>query len=373
MPRAHWLWAGMLALAGIACGDDTQQAPADGPVPIADAAVDAPSTRDVADAGLESAVAGAEVRAADAPAADSSAGDGSSAEAGATDASAGDSAPDASAVPVNGAFVAELKAPPPPASPFTNLWGKVYDGPTPAMWSWETLEQAAGCRVVEPQAPFCDPPCAGGQVCLPSNRCAAHATAQDLGPLTVSGLPAGDVRMEAVGGNYTAPTLPSPPAPEGTELRISSAGGPYGVFTVRSKSIAPLTVTSGMLVLESGKPLQLDWQAAQADVARVAVTVDISHHGGVKGLIECDVPDSGSLQIPAPLVTRLVGLGVAGFPQVSVKRIVVGSTPVGAGKISFEVSSEVIRDLTIPGITSCLDDGDCPVGKKCQGDKTCER
>ena len=87
------------------------------------------------------------------------------------------------------------------------------------------------------------------------------------------------------------------------------------------KGFAPSSIT-----LEKDKPLTLTWTAkgASAD-STIHVHLDISHHGGTKGQIECDTADSGSLTIGASLVTQLVNLGVAGFPTVRLTRSSVGS------------------------------------------------
>ena len=51
---------------------------------------------------------------------------------------------------------------------------------------------------------------------------------------------------------------------------------------------------------------------------RIEIEVDISRVAGAKGLIRCDVADTGSTQIPAVLVTQLLDLGYSGWPAVFV-------------------------------------------------------
>ena len=75
-------------------------------------------------------------------------------------------------------------------------------------------------------------------------------------------------------------------------------------------------VATAVAPLERGKPIALAWTApTMPGVARMEIKVDISHHGGAKGKIECDVADTGAVMIPSDLATKLIDLGVAGFPN----------------------------------------------------------
>ena len=110
--------------------------------------------------------------------------------------------------------------------------------------------------------------------------------------------------------------------------------------------------------------MPLAWNApAMPDIARVQIRLDISHHGGKKGEIDCDVPDTGSFTIPASLVTELVDLGLAGFPTIQVAREVSGTSQ-AQPKIALLVSSPVEREVDT-GVKSCTMDIDCPAGQHC--------
>jgi hypothetical protein len=257
---------------------------------------------------------------------------------------------------------------------YTTLSGKVYDGVTPSNVAWDVVSSSGGCQLLKPRAPFCDPACKNSDVCVDDDKCASYPTAQDLGAVTVSGLGTADITMKPIASAYQLPgdaVLPFPPAAEGAELNLSVSGGPYGAFAIKSQMVAPLSST-GTVTLETGKALSLSWDApGDANVARMQIKLDISHHGGTKGKVECDVPDLGSLEIPASMVSSLIALGVAGFPSVTLSRVAIGSALIAPGTVTFQVLSEVSRPLIVSGVQSCMADTDCTAGKTCKQDETC--
>jgi hypothetical protein len=103
---------------------------------------------------------------------------------------------------------------------------------------------------------------------------------------------------------------------------------------------------------------------------KVHVELDISHHGGTKGKIECVADDNGRLEIAAELVTRLKALGIAGWPIAELTRQAKGTSP--DVKVDLLLESKFVKDITIPGLVSCSDHPDCPTGQTCQVDMTCK-
>ena len=99
--------------------------------------------------------------------------------------------------------------------------------------------------------------------------------------------------------------------------------------------------------------------------------LEIAHHGGARGKIICAAEDTGALTIPSALVTELMGLGVAGFPDVTLTRKSVGSAQIGPGRVEFVIFASQTRPIAIEGLTSCMTDDDCPDGKRCGQDKAC--
>ena len=260
----------------------------------------------------------------------------------------------------------------------TSVLGKVYDGPTPAAINWIPGTKSGACVLLTPKVPFCDPAC-GSDVCVGSGVCQAYPTGKSVGTVSVTGLKtgagAGALELLEVAKAYQLPggtTLSYPPFAEGDAIRVTTSGGDYAPFTLEARGIAVLEVTSSSLVVETGKPLALAWKAASMPAAtEIHVKLDISHHGGSKGMIECDAPDSGSLEIPASMITELVSLGVAGFPTIVIARESIGSRTITPGRVELVITSDVEMAVTVPGVRSCTADTDCGAGQTCQADLTC--
>jgi hypothetical protein len=261
-------------------------------------------------------------------------------------------------------------------TPYTAVSGRIDDGPQPSLILWTVVAKEAGCELRTPEAPLCTQGCSGGAVCVARDVCGNYPNVKSVGKIDMK-IGTHDVPLEAIGGVYQAPgsvLLPSPPCPEGEAVSMKTAGGDYPSFTVASKGIIPLELKGPTPVPFSGdEPLKLEWAPGKADNARIEVRVDISHHGGLKGLISCDVPDTGKLDIPATMTKKLIDLGVAGFPTIYVTRVALGETKLNHGRVLLRVESSVERPLKIPNVDSCQypDNSKCPPGKTCQKDYKC--
>ncbi|MBL8915327.1 MAG: hypothetical protein JNM17_31780 [Archangium sp.] len=263
----------------------------------------------------------------------------------------------------------------------SSFFGKVYDGPTPLTTLFTADLVDGDCRVETPRVPFCATPCGGSAACVEDNVCQAYPTSRNMGTLSASGLLVGGVvtpfEMTPINNGYQAPasvTLSIPPFTDGALLGVTASGsGAVGPFTVVGTGVAPITLSqasdAGTWALAPNTALDLQWTAGStATAARIEVEIDISHHGGLRGQILCDTADDGSLTIGGTLTTRLINLGVSGFPTMKVRRIKKSST----GRVDFKVVSGTEVGLTIPGLTSCTDDSECPMGQTCQTDLRCQ-
>ncbi|WP_438033478.1 hypothetical protein [Sorangium sp. So ce204] len=267
-----------------------------------------------------------------------------------------------------------------PGTGSTSVIGKIYDGPTPSQLVWEVQAEEDGCQLLTPRVPFCNEPCGGSAVCVEDDTCQPYPAAHSAGNVTVTGLnlESGEASlvMSPTANNYQPPAgvkLLYPPVDEGDVLRFEASGDFFSAFTVETKGVSPLELLSETIELKPEEPLHIEWTPpGQADIARLHVKLDISHHGGTKGMIECNVDDTGSLDVPASLVKQLLDLGVAGFPTIIVTRRSVGSTTIPAGRVDLVVSSQIERAVVIAGLTSCNDDSQCPEGQTCQSDLTCK-
>jgi hypothetical protein len=275
-----------------------------------------------------------------------------------------------------GTFTVRLVAPKPASGGssasegFTSINGKVFDVPVPEEIVWDVDVEQSGCKLLKPRVPFCDPACAQG-VCIEDDKCAPNAFPKSVGPVTFSGLKSStgsaDVKIDPISGSYSTPgdvMLAYPAFAEGDSVKLHAAGESGAAFDITAKGIAPLTLTSTSFPLKTGMPLPLAWKApGKSDVGRISVLLDISHHGGTK--------DTGSLSIPADLITKLLKLGVAGFPTVLVSRVSSGSAQISAGKVELQIVADVEHGVEIDGLVSCTDDLDCP-SKSCGDDLKCK-
>jgi hypothetical protein len=256
----------------------------------------------------------------------------------------------------------------------TAVTGKLGDGATPEATIWSVSEEEGDCELLTPRVPFCDPDCGGTALCIDDGVCGPYPRALGVGMVRAVGL-GDEFSMRPIAGNYQPPAgtaLTYPPCEQGAEIRLEAEGDAYEPFSLAAPCIAPMEFP-GPVRIETGDPLVLQWTAAaQPDLARIHIGLDISHHGGSRGKIECDVADTGSAEIPAQLLQQLIDLGVAGFPSVIVTRIVTGQgSTEQAERVTLTVSSSLENQVEIPGLSSCTADSHCPSGQTCQTDLTC--
>ena len=274
-----------------------------------------------------------------------------------------------------GGFIIELKQASATVPEHTEFVGNVSDGVSLSNIVWDVVTRTGGCELLKPRAPFCSAPCENGDTCVEDDQCATSPTLQSAGIVTLKGLGSADIEIEPIVNRYQLPgdvRLPFPPAAEGAAVTLTASGGTTGAFTIDTRMVAPL-VSSGTVTIDTGKSLTLTWQApADKTQARMQVKLDISKHGGSKGKIECDVVDSGELEIPAALITKLIDLGVAGFSVVNMSRVGTGSTVIAAGKVNFQTLSELTRELVVAGVESCYTTAECTSGTCNLNTKTCQ-
>ena len=257
--------------------------------------------------------------------------------------------------------------------------GRVYDGPMPSSLAWLETARSGACALYEPRAPFCSPSCGSGALCVSDGVCKAYPKSVGVGKVTVSGAKttagAASFAMDPVLNAYQPPAgvnLEYVPFAEGDPVTVSAAGDAgQAAFSLSAKAIARLAVLNDSIVMADGQPIPLRWTPPAKDVgSTISVAVDISHHGGTRGKIECETADNGALDIDASLLDALKALGVSGWPQMEITRKTAGASDLIS--VDLEIESPITKLLSIPGLISCSGDGDCPEGKTCQLDLQCK-
>ncbi len=257
--------------------------------------------------------------------------------------------------------------------------GRLYSGVSSSALAWIEKAKVGGCALSVPKAPFCDPGCGSGALCVSDGVCKPFARPITAGQVTITGAktnsgstsftmdPTSKVYQPLAGVN-----LLYVPFAEGDEVKASVAGDTaLGSFSVSAKAIARLEVLNDTIVLADGQPIQLRWTPPGKDVgSTITVLLDVSHHGGSKGKIECETEDDGSLDIPASLLDALKALGISGWPQIDIARKTVATHPLV--HVNLEIESPISRILGIPGLISCTGDENCTDGKTCQPDLQCK-
>jgi len=268
---------------------------------------------------------------------------------------------------------------------FTSVHGTVYESARPPIGAWNTEDEQSGCVLLTPRPLLCSPACGSGQACVEDDsgvHCQTLSRSVSAGTLHVTGLQTTDGSSELTveptittsSVIYQSTTLPENALAEGAQVQIETSGGVFEPFVLTSNGIATLEVTESEFPLERGSPAALSWTPpGQVEISRILITLDISHHGGLKGQIECNVADTGAFEIPADMVTALIDLGVAGYPTVGITRTAIGTTEIERGTMELLVYSATERPVIIPGLTSCMTLDECPEGQTCDpADFTCK-
>jgi hypothetical protein len=288
--------------------------------------------------------------------------------------------------PLVGNFTVSIPAPDPGTgvSEPAAFQGVVRDGPAVEMISWSVLEADEHCTLYAPSIPFCDPACESGAACVTGDLCQVYPTAHSLGKATLTGLELEDGTSEfsitplRPNFNYlpgASVVLNNPPVAEGAAVQLSTDGGDYDPITLVALGVAPLAFHGDgePLLFAPDAALMLEWTPPERPAqSEILIDVDISHHGGANGKINCTAPDEGSLEISQSLVSGLIELGAAGFPTITLTRRSAGFANIEPGQVALEIVSDLILPLDIPGLVSCNGADDCEADQTCGTDRRCQ-
>ena len=228
----------------------------------------------------------------------------------------------------------------------------------------ELIASEGACKLVGPRDLSCDPVCAATQACAGNDVCVPKPQKVSVGTVSVTGLLA-PIEVDANGitldYSLTIPD-PYPGFDAGAAITLSAAGGELEAFTMNAMGVAPMVTSLSAVEVQTGSAASLSWDASAADPSKsgVHIKLSVNTHGATPGSIECAVPDTGSFDVPAGLVTQLVGMGLSGFPRVVLGRRTTDTANIAGGCVDFSVSSEVTLDLQVDGLISCTSNTDCP-------------
>ena len=267
--------------------------------------------------------------------------------------------------------------------PITAIDGGIRNGVLPSD-VWQQKGAAAGsCKLLVGPMLVCTTPCASPQICAGQNQCIDSPTYQDAGAVTLTGVGASPLTLNPLNPTQkifvysTSVNDPYPPFSPGASVTLRSAGATIPAFSLEAAGIEPLAFAGTNLTLRNGEALAFTWTApAGGGSSRILAELEVGHHGGVAARVNCDLPDTGSGEVPASLVSALIAEGVHGFPTISLTRRTVASTNLAVGCVDLAVAAIVQRNLSVcptPSscVVSCTDASECPSPMTCKEDFTC--
>jgi hypothetical protein len=237
--------------------------------------------------------------------------------------------------------------------------GQLFDAGTTAVQSKVDTE-IGDCSLLVPDFPACGA-CDG--ICVADGDCQPAPMPVDAGDVVLEGARGGDVSLSRDMRMFfyqADSALAFPPCDEGAEVMLRAPG-----FSATTPCVAPLVLlTAEPVSVKTGSGVPLEWTPPrEPSGSRIAIKLDISHHGGKKGEIACNVPDTGSFELPEPLVSKLIALGVAAQPTIGLKREAT-TQATGAPDVRFTIVSPLERAVDT-GLASCLAGEACPEGTTC--------
>jgi hypothetical protein len=269
------------------------------------------------------------------------------------------------------------------SSDYATFDGKIYEAPVPTRVGWETTLEDGDCRLEEPRLGECPETCELPEFCAAdANACQGEPPTVSVGEVTVWGLSTVGATpsfvlepLNPTTNAYNATgsaALVYPPFEPGGPVVLEASGGELEPFAVGAFGIEPLHLDGEEPLSFTGEEdVPFRWEAGTVERAFIEAIVDISFHGGTKGRIVCTTDDDGEFVVIQALVQGLIDLGVAGFPHAELTRRTTSFANVANDHIEFNVVSRKTRLLSVPGVTSCVDDSECEADETCRDDSTC--
>ena len=241
--------------------------------------------------------------------------------------------------------------------------GNVADGVIP-LTVLQPVGEDGDCVLMMKTNPFCDPPCAAGELCNHDNTCHPFPANRDIGTVTVEGLKV-PISMEPnLSNDYWDTTLPPEPWEVGAQVTFATSGGDYAPFTAEVEGVEPLVGGEPKWQVNSGEATTIEWVPADGP-GRMWLTLNVDQHGITPVTLLCETEDTGSVTISAEMVDQFIAFGVTGFAVGQLRRRSIDSIVIEPGCVEVSLYSPWVAQPVVEGHTPCNGDFDCPEGQKC--------
>jgi hypothetical protein len=184
-------------------------------------------------------------------------------------------------------------------------------GTSPAPFVHTVAATAGQCRLLLWENPRCVPDCVDG-ACVAENTCESYPSNQSAGALTIDGLRDTAVLQPDALNGYTT-TGNADLFAEGAHITARAAGDDVAAFelSVDAPDAPNLAVQgAGTLDFPAFAPdtdFTFSWNEPDpASRVFLRMAADAAHGQPFSAMIECDAPDTGSLTVPAALLTEYI-------------------------------------------------------------------
>lgn len=249
---------------------------------------------------------------------------------------------------------------------YSAVSGNVADGVLPA--SVPTAAGAEGeCRLEQRTNPFCDPPCAPDEACGRDGACQPYPLNVDLGLVRILGLNAA-VELSPVppGTTYFDTRTPHPVVEPDALVRLQTEGGALEPLELHGLGAEPLRAEPAVWRVGDGD-LRLQWTPPQGlGRSLIEARLMIDQHGISPLTLVCELADDGEATLPDGLIQRMLGAGVSGFPNGTLRRRTADRVELNdGGCVDLVVSTSLVPEVEVADHTPCTEHADCPPGQLC--------
>jgi len=247
---------------------------------------------------------------------------------------------------VGGFEVADLGA-------YSAVSGSVAAGVLP-ITVLEEVGREGDCVLLRKENPFCDPPCAPGELCNdPDGNPATDGTCEpyppnlDAGPVHVAGILQDVIMLPDASKNYSETCVPDPLFDEGAPIQLFAEGAEAETFSLDGTGVAPLEADTAW-TMSPGTPLDVVWTPSDGP-GRIWLSFNVDQHGNSPVTLVCDVEDTGATTVPATLIDQLIDFGVSGFATGLMRRRTVDSVQIAEGCVDLLVYTHLRGALQCDG------------------------